>query len=1034
MITAFGKSIPFLLGFSFALLPNYGPFLGLLFFFASRWILTRTDALWMGAAFLLSLPLGFREGLAGFSFGTLQILAPWLLYRTFAQLHVSHYSLVFSRSVGIGLLSGLALVVGLGWLQIEQLNFDHAKTISQAIVWEANPALYGHTVFTLGALMAVLLPGGRKRSLSMMLAALGVLVSGSREAAIAWVVVAFALLLVSIRHTKRRWLAETAVLIGMLAIAAGFGPLLGWGQTGFLLDILPSTGSTQNLVQGSEILNGDWWNRMGVQVNPASTFIGDKELTSYTVTKVAPESWQRLQQIIPLSAGTTYTVSAWLKQPEEGIRAGIQGWGQLDGERRTFTVTGRLVDGDWRSSLSGPGQITGSGIVEVLGEWQRVWISFVYEGDQPTLQFWVGLAPDAQHSVGTTATFAAFQIEEGDKPSQYAPGPATRGLSLGVARLPYWQAAWRGILERPLFGWGQDSFPEYYRTNWPDRGRLHDVPAHVHNFFLHVLFERGLVGLAGLVLFLIGLIHTAVRRGDAAFLIVFFAIMLMNVFDSTLFYGGVLYPLVAIAGWRGAYYQTKDPERESVTKQTIARFGLAGIDFIMALLAFGLAVWSWLWLNALFSLSSNLNFLGSGIVIYALLLWPAMAWREGLYPGYGLTAPQELRKQVTAVAQAGLILTAGTLLFASSLPIPRTALLLTVLYSMVLTLVGRGLAKRLLHRLGIWGRSVVILGAGATGQSVAKALCSNPLGGLHPVAFFDDDPSKVGTAFQGVTVKGSLQTANAYAEEREVRHAIVAIPRVPKEALSELVGHKGKAFRQVQFVPDLKGLPAEDVFASNLGGILALEVRNGLHSRTNQVFKRCLDLVAGMVGTLFIAPVLLLIYLWVRLDSAGPGFYWSERIGQNGKIFKCLKFRSMYIDAEERLQEMMAADPVVRQEYEAYHKLEHDPRVTRVGRVIRKFSLDELAQLYNVIVGDMSLIGPRPYLKREFEDMGKYADVILEAKPGITGYWQVSGRNEVTFRERLEMESHYVRNWSIWWDIILLVQTASVVVRRRGAH
>jgi Undecaprenyl-phosphate galactose phosphotransferase WbaP len=1032
MTITLSRSIPFLLGFSFAFLPNYGPFLGLLFFFTSRWTLTRTDTLWLGAAVLLAVPLGVHEGFTGFTFGVLQVLAPWLLYRTFAQLRTSHDSLVFSRNGGIGLLSGLTLVVGLGWLQIEQLNFDHAKTISQAIVWQANPALYGHTVFALGALMAVLLPGGRKRSLSLVLAALGVLVSGSREAAIAWVIVAFAFLLVSIRRTKRRWIAEAGLFLGMLAVAAGFGPLLGWGRTGFLLDILPPTEATRNLVHGSEILNGDWWDRMGVQVDPIIVSLGDQELTSFTVTKVAPESWHRLQQIVPLSAGTTYTVSVWLKRPKEGIRAGIQGWGQLDRTRRTFTVTGTLVDGKWRSSLSGPGQITGSGIVQTQDEWQRVWISFVYEGDDPLLHFWVGLAPDARQSVGTSATFAAFQLEEGMGPTPYSPGPATKGLSLGIARLPYWQAAWQGISERPLLGWGQDSFPEYYRLNWPDRGRLHNIPAHVHNFFLHILFERGLVGLLGLIIFLIALAHVAIRRGDAAFLIVFAAIMLLNVFDSTLFYGGVIYPLVAISAWRGARYQSKDIEQESITRQVIVRSGLAVIDFTMVLSAFGLAVLVCRLLGINSGMSFEQGLIPPGTVVYAFLLWPAMAWYAGLYPGYGLTAPQELRKQVLSAMYAGFILAAGTVLFATSLPIPRAVLGLMVLLSMLLLPAGRALTKRLLYSWGIWGRSVIILGAGATGQQIARALRDQPLQGLRPVAFFDD--VHVVNRNLDLPVRGKLAEANIFAQAANISHAIVAIPRASAEVLENLISVQGRAFRQIQFVPDLKGLPSYGVEATPLDNIFALEVRNELNSSFNRAFKRFLDVVGVILGGLLISPVLLLLSAAIYLDSPGPIFFGHRRIGKDGKAFRTWKFRTMVKNAEAILENHLQRDPKLRQEWENHQKLQSDPRVTRVGKLLRKYSLDELPQLWNVLIGEMSLVGPRPIVEAEVERYHKEYNLYKMVRPGMTGYWQVSGRSDTGYKDRVELDSFYIRNWSVWLDIIILVSTVQVVLRGDGAY
>jgi len=324
--------------------------------------------------------------------------------------------------------------------------------------------------------------------------------------------------------------------------------------------------------------------------------------------------------------------------------------------------------------------------------------------------------------------------------------------------------------------------------------------------------------------------------------------------------------------------------------------------------------------------------------------------------------------------------------------------------------------------------------AGQAGARVARALSRSPLDGLHPVAFFDDDPDKQGLLLGGLRVRGKLADADLFALRRGVQHAIVAIPTATPQLLGGLINIRGRVFKRVQFIPDLINLPSQGVFASDLDGMLALEVRLGLYSRINQNVKRAVDLFGGVLGGLLIAPVLLALALWVRLDSPGSPFYWSTRIGQKGKPFKCLKFRSMYTDADVRLQEMMRSDPNVRAEYERFHKLENDPRITRVGALIRRFSLDELTQLYNVVRGEMSLVGPRPYLVQELPDMRGMQDVILEAKPGMTGYWQVTGRSDVTFEERLEMEAQYVRNWSLWWDIILLVKTVTVVLARRGAR
>ncbi len=1029
MLMTLSKSVPFLLGFGFAFLPSYGPFLGLLFFFAARWSLERSDLLWAGAALLLAIPLGAHHGYGGFFFGLVQVLAPWLVYRAFSQLQAGPNPILQSRTLGIGLLSGLALVVGLSWLQIDLLNFEHAKTVSQAIVWESNPALYGHTVLALGALIAILMPTSRMRLASMGLAALGVLVSGSREAAIAWVIVAVALLFVNIRRSKREYAFEVLLLAVMMVVAAGVGSLFGWGRVGFLLDLTPTLNPSKNLVQGSEIALGDWWDAMGVKVQFSEQVINEERLVAYTVTKVGTEPWLRLQQIVPIKANTPYTVSAWVRAPDSEAQPGIQGWGQTLGAD-TFTLIGTLRGEVWTVRVSGPGRLVGSGIVERYGEWQRVWASFVYEGETSPLYWYVGLSPDNRTVAGTSATFAGFQLEEGEIATPYVPGPATRGLSLGVARMPYWQAGWHGVTERPWLGWGQGAFPHYYLENWPDTGPVHEPPSHVHNSFLHVLFERGLIGFTGLAVLVAALGFRALRKGDMAFLAVFGAILFMSAFDSTLFYGGIIYPLAAIAGWRAASYRKRLPREETTSRQLGVSATLAVGDFLAALGALTLA--QLLFEGTTFAATSLAS--APSTLFYALLLWPAMAWREGLYPGYGLGAPQELKKQVSAAAYAGLLLAAGTLLFYDHLPLPRTTLVAMVLLSAVLAPVIRAGLKRALLYLDFWGRPVVVLGAGQAGRRVIRSLQKRPLDGLHPVALFDDDPAKIGTWLEGVPVEGPLDHADAYALANNVQHAIVAIPTASSEKLGELVNRRSPVFKRVQFVPDLEALPSQDVYTSELDGMLALEVRRGLYSRRNQLTKRLIDLTLSTIGIAVLAPLLLMLYVWVKLDSRGPALYRSERIGQRGEVFACLKYRSMYLDAETRLEEVLRQDEALRHEYERFHKLDDDPRLTRAGRIMRRFSLDELPQLYNVLKGEMSLVGPRPYLTREYEAMGAYRGAILEAKPGITGYWQVSGRSNVTFQDRLEMEAYYVRNWSIWWDIVILVQTVATVIRREGAR
>lgn len=197
--------------------------------------------------------------------------------------------------------------------------------------------------------------------------------------------------------------------------------------------------------------------------------------------------------------------------------------------------------------------------------------------------------------------------------------------------------------------------------------------------------------------------------------------------------------------------------------------------------------------------------------------------------------------------------------------------------------------------------------------------------------------------------------------------------------------------------------------------------------------KRVFDVIVAGLLLLVLSPLALCIAVAIRLESRGPVFFVQHRLGRDGRIFRMIKFRSMHLDAAARLEAILAEDPVLRAEYEAFHKMRRDPRVTRVGRLLRKFSLDELPQLLNVFTGQMSLVGPRPYLPEELRKMHGRHPVILGVPPGITGLWQTSGRNELPFQKRLDLDAEYALTWSFWRDLSMLVRTVPVVVTGRGA-
>lgn len=201
---------------------------------------------------------------------------------------------------------------------------------------------------------------------------------------------------------------------------------------------------------------------------------------------------------------------------------------------------------------------------------------------------------------------------------------------------------------------------------------------------------------------------------------------------------------------------------------------------------------------------------------------------------------------------------------------------------------------------------------------------------------------------------------------------------------------------------------------------------------TNSIYlfvKRVFDLIISSILLIVLSPLFLVIILAIKLDSKGKAIYTQTRIGQNGKTFKLYKFRSMIVDADKVLFELLEKNPEMKMEYDIHKKLKNDPRVTKVGKIIRKLSMDELPQLLNVFNGEMSLIGNRPYLEREIKDMGKYYDEIVKTKPGITGYWQVNGRSKTTFRSRCKMEADYSKRASLKLDMQIFLKTFKVLIK-----
>jgi len=420
-------------------------------------------------------------------------------------------------------------------------------------------------------------------------------------------------------------------------------------------------------------------------------------------------------------------------------------------------------------------------------------------------------------------------------------------------------------------------------------------------------------------------------------------------------------------------------------------------------------------------------------------LWPlltmvvVMYGLARLYPGVGLSPVEELRRLCLTTTLFYFALAAVIFLFREGTTYSRGIFLMAWPLSMAGVWLARITVKRLVAPCAWWGFPVIIMGAGRTGELVIRTLKRQPGLGFKPVAVLDDDRQKQGW-LESVPVVGKLAIAPIVARQRNVSYAIVAMPGVPREKLLAILERYGHTFPHLLVIPDLFGLSSLWVGATDMGGILGLEIRQRLLLYGPRLTKTILDCALTVLLGLVALPLFLVIMVAVKLDSSGPIFYGHYRLGRRGRPFTAWKFRSMVTNADTVLKRHLIENHLLRDEWERERKLKSDPRITRVGRFLRRTSLDELPQLWNVLRGEMSLVGPRPIVDEEISHYADKYELYKRVHPGITGLWQVSGRNDVTYAERVNLDAYYVRNWSVWLDIYILLRTIWVVMIGDGAY
>ncbi len=437
-----------------------------------------------------------------------------------------------------------------------------------------------------------------------------------------------------------------------------------------------------------------------------------------------------------------------------------------------------------------------------------------------------------------------------------------------------------------------------------------------------------------------------------------------------------------------------------------------------------------------FLLAGSIRLFWQGALLIPEWAWYLIpAWWVGtaithLLPSWGLGPVEELRRTVLLL----IVIFAGAavVLFISkaSESVSRITLTLSFLFSVVTVPFMRMMVKYLLIRLGVWGLPTVIYGGGDFAERIVRFLQAEKGLGYKPIGIFDDDPSSWNTALLNVPIEGGT---NLVTPEASV--AILAMPSMSSARATELLEGPLSYYRTVLLVPDLLESPSLWVKPRDLSGMLGLEITSNLINPVSRFAKLTFDVMVVLLTSLIWFPICATLAFLIWFEDRQSPFFLQERVGRGGKMFRTFKFRTMVPNAEAVLRQKLETDEAMRTEWETFYKLRKDPRITKIGRLLRRLSLDELPQLINVLRGEMSLVGPRPLPTYHCNELPRRVRELRErVRPGITGLWQVSGRSDTGNEGMEQWDPYYVRNWSLWLDAVILVRTITAVLKGSGAY
>jgi exopolysaccharide biosynthesis polyprenyl glycosylphosphotransferase len=438
------------------------------------------------------------------------------------------------------------------------------------------------------------------------------------------------------------------------------------------------------------------------------------------------------------------------------------------------------------------------------------------------------------------------------------------------------------------------------------------------------------------------------------------------------------------------------------------------------------------------SSDSQLSFWQETIVLaFAMPTWLLLAKARGLYDRDRTRADHSTPDEIAALVQ---LITFGSWITLISAYIvglhpylPRFIAFWGI--ALVLLVTGRAALRAAARRARPYAQRTLIVGAGDVGQLVAQKVVGQAGSGIELVGFIDADPKPRPVELGDIPILGRPEEIRSVIEEYDIQRIVVAFHReVEEQTLGLIRNVRDLDHVHIDIVPRLFDSLGPRATIHTIAGFPLVNLPQTSLDPSSLFVKRCFDVVGAAAVLIVLMPLLVVIPLMIKLDSPGPVFYRQERIGRNGRRFRIFKFRTMRVDADEHLARLMANDPELRREWEAQHKLSRDPRVTPIGTLLRKSSLDEVPQILNVLLGDMSLVGPRPIVEAEQHRYRDDLDRLIDLPPGMTGYWQISGRSNASYPERVRLDMAYVRNWSLGLDLLILAKTVRTLFSRQGAY